>query len=758
MIELLAGAGNKESFITAIKNGANAIYLGTKKFNARGKIDNFSFEELSSLVSYAHLYNVKVYLTLNTLIYDDEINEILEIVYNANKVKIDAFIVQDLGLAHLLKKIYPSIELHASTQMGIHNLEGAIVAEKMGFKRIVLARETPLKEIKRIKQNTNLEIEYFIQGALCVCFSGNCYLSSKLYNESGNRGRCLQPCRLPLTLKDGSKVISTKYHLSSKDFCMARRLKDLIDAGVTSLKIEGRARRSGYVARVVSVYRRLLDGEDFDKKKQDSLKLAFNRGDYCEGYFNGNSGIIDSNIQNNIGLKIGKVVDFKKGNKFNIIVISSNREIGKNDVLKFVREKREVASIVAVDIKQVNGLYHITTTNEVRVNDEVSMLIDYDEENQIINTDKKRYITALFVARQNEKAKLTFKDEESGLSVECESDSLTQVAKNSPLSKEDISKAVCKMANDIFKVLSIKIVADNIFMAKSELNELRRKTTQLLITTLLKDYEEKNNLKTFVPYNFIDENINKYNLNEGKRKIIIQINSLSQLNEEIIKKVDYIIYKAKEWTESEFKNLNKYIIKNNLKQKILIYIPPFLTSEDYKGVLKLISVLGKVRLYINNIGGLSFSFEGYEVVCGGLMNIASKYSALFLQRYNVSEVVLSYEMGVDKANEVNSKLAEECFYISYGSLPYMTLKHCPFKENFNCTCSNCSYKENLTLTNSNSNTFKFVRDKIVNCSFELVTTKVEDRLNEIKNYPRLNLLLIFDGESEREILSIIKNL
>ena len=245
-MKLLSPAGDMESLKMAVLNGADEVYLGVKDFNARN-IEGFSLETLKQAVDFAHIYGVKVHLAVNILFTNDEMQNALNLVVDAYNLGVDAFIVQDLGLAYLLNQNYPQIELHASTQMGLHNLEGVEQALKFGFKRVVLARETPLDEIARIKQNTDVEIEYFAQGALCVSFSGNCYMSSYVLNASGNRGKCKQLCRLPYDLRFNNRAVATGYLLSAKDFNMIGRLDDLAKAGVTAIKIEGRARRPYYV-------------------------------------------------------------------------------------------------------------------------------------------------------------------------------------------------------------------------------------------------------------------------------------------------------------------------------------------------------------------------------------------------------------------------------------------------------------------------------------------------------------------------------
>ena len=326
-MELLAPAGNMESLKMAIYNGANAVYLGIKQYNARNNIDGFTLDTLREAVDFAHLYDVRVYLALNILFKDDELQSALDVVVDANNIGVDAFIVQDLGLAYLIKQHYPSIELHASTQMAIHNLEGVRMLERLGFSRVVLARETSPEEIKRISDNSNMEIEFFVQGALCVSFSGNCYMCSHLVDKSGNRGVCQQFCRLPYVFEKG-KVSKRGFLLSAKDICMLDRLSQLSDLGVCSLKIEGRARRPYYVAQACKVYRNALDGKVNLQEDLDALKVAFNRN-FTPAYFDGNANII-SKIQGNNGLKIGVVNSVKNGSKFNEIFIQSNHHnLGK---------------------------------------------------------------------------------------------------------------------------------------------------------------------------------------------------------------------------------------------------------------------------------------------------------------------------------------------------------------------------------------------------------------------------------------------
>ena len=257
-IELLAPAGDFESLQGAIANGANAIYLGTTAFSARAFAKNFSLEELNQAVQYAHLRNVRIFVTVNTLYQDDEMKDVLSLIDSLYDLQIDALLIQDIGLLKLVHERYPDMELHTSTQMSIMSLEALRYFEDLGVKRVVLARENTIDEIKYICSHTDLEIEVFAHGALCVGYSGQCLMSSMIGRRSGNRGACAQPCRLPYSLEEDGKIINTSYLMSTMDLCTSDHINEYIEAGVASLKIEGRMKRPEYVAAVTQVYSKAI--------------------------------------------------------------------------------------------------------------------------------------------------------------------------------------------------------------------------------------------------------------------------------------------------------------------------------------------------------------------------------------------------------------------------------------------------------------------------------------------------------------------
>ena len=286
MLELLAPAGSMEALQAAVQNGANAVYLGCGMFNARQSAKNFTPQTLVEAVKYCHVRGVAVHLTLNTLVSDREMKDLCDLIRHAAIAGVDAFIVQDLGVLQLCRQIAPSVPIHGSTQMTIHSLSGVLLCAAWGMSRVVLSRELSRDEIAKICAESPIEIEVFGHGALCMCYSGQCYLSSAIGGRSGNRGRCAQPCRQSY----GYGRWENKYPLSLKDNCLVQYVKELEALGVASLKLEGRMKRPEYVATVTNVYRRAIDEGRVDEDMMEQLRIAFNRQGFTDDYYKGQTG------------------------------------------------------------------------------------------------------------------------------------------------------------------------------------------------------------------------------------------------------------------------------------------------------------------------------------------------------------------------------------------------------------------------------------------------------------------------------------
>ncbi len=707
-IELLAPVGNMQSLMAAINGGADAVYLGLSNFNARNNIENFTIENLKEGVDKAHLFGVKVYLALNILFKDDEVKDVLDMVRFAIKCKVDAFIVQDIGISNLLSKNFKGIELHASTQMGLHNLEGAKFAEKLGFKRIVLSRETPLSEIKRIKEGTNLEIEYFVQGALCVGFSGNCYLCSLLAGASGNRGKCKQFCRLKYKINGSAEG----YYLSTKDFCMLPSLKEMIESGVMSLKIEGRARRPAYVAAAVQTYRKAIDNNfNFENQDVENLKKVFNRGDFISGYFKGEK-IIYSNAQNHIGIEIGKIVSFKSGKRFNEIVVYSSHKLLKGDTIKLFENEREIATISPVDIKTIGeNKYLFTTTSIAKKGQSLRLIVDGKFEETLLKKQRKLEFDVEFQAKDN--LVLMVKLLAKNLEIEETFKNLLSPAKSQPLSENDVLQSFNK-CGDEFKLHSLKCELDNVFLRKSDLNEIRRVMLEKLRKKLIQANEkkeeviEKNNLT-----------ISTQNAPKNQKKIVFfnDLNKIKHISEEKLENFEYFVYSPSLYSIENVKAVYQYFYN----KKLYLDMPIIATCEDITILKSILNDLPDLGIYATNYYALTLR-KPDKTIIGSEMNVVNSYAIDFFTQNGYENIVISKE----DFNFQDILAVKTQLFIDKRKPNLIYFKHCPIKEHFGGSCADCKYRDNIKYTLGNES-FKLQRKKVVNCHFYLKREKVNPR-------------------------------
>lgn len=664
-MKLLSPAGDFESLKMAVFYGADEVYLGVKNFNARN-IEGFSLNSLREAVDFAHLYHVKVHLAVNILFSNSELQSALDLVVDAYNLGVDAFIIQDLGLASLISKNYPEICIHASTQMGFHNLEGVQFAKSVGFSRVVLARETPLEEIKRIKQNCDIEIEYFAQGALCVSFSGNCYLSSYLCGASGNRGKCKQLCRLPYKFFEGNKKLAEGYLLSAKDFCMADRLQELKDAGVDAIKIEGRARRPYYVAVATREYRNALDGKPADLSE---LKLAYNR-DFTPGYFDGNGKII-SNYKNHIGVQIGKITKVVRGKNFNEIFIYSRQKIAPKSTIKTFNGFVEKNTLTLFDIKEVGkNLYRATTTQNVESGLDVNLIIDASK-NDVENFTRKIKINLKVQAVAEKNLRVEFVLNNKTYIVEGDK---CEEAQNQPLNQDEIINNFSK--NPYFSP-RLFIETKNAFVPKQKLNEFRRNV-----------YEKIYKIKT-------ENNIDKL----SKTKIDTSVFTKGFDDFEITQnssgnyQSNNVVYSPDIY---DVLDVEKFV-ENCKKQNKIPFLdtPNFALKKDIE-ILKNIIEKTHINIVANNYYTLAFPTQK---VAGAGLNVFNNISA------NVLGVPVVCAEG-----ESFPKMPA----------PFMTLRHCPIKTHLHSDCSNCRYNNDFYYVMENGKTLQLVRKKLSTCTFLLV--------------------------------------
>lgn len=713
-VELLSPVGSFEGLKCAVYNGADAVYLGLENFNARGNIENFTMENLKDATTFAHMFGVKVYLTLNTLVKDEEFENVIDYVKNALKSRVDAFIVQDIGLIYYLRQHFPNIELHASTQMGLNNLEGVNALKDLGFSRVVLARETPLSEIKRIKENSSVDIEYFVQGALCVSFSGNCYLCSLLTGASGNRGKCKQFCRLPFSASIGDEH-RQGYLLSTKDFCLLPKLKQLLDSGVTSLKIEGRARRPAYVAVATGIYRKALDN-GFKYNDDDILKLkkVYNRGNFTLGYFTSEK-IIYPYVQNHMGIKIGEVIDFSKGKKFNIITIKSNYDIKKGDVIKFIKNQKEVGVISAVDIKKEEDIYKLSTTSVLPYPCQANLIVDSHLESDFLNNKRYIDVDVTLSLRAGERARVTMsaKDvKDSFTSV-----FLTEEAKTLPITYEECKSQFNKMG-DYFRLKNFVADLGNVFLTKAQLNGLRREGIELLKEKLIENYEKTNKIQE--KSQFFDK---KWQIID-KKQIAKDMIVFDDFDKVELSQDKIFIYAPNLYGDNI-----KALYQEYKDQNIFISLPIMASEGEIEKVKDILEYCQNWGVVANNYWALELK-DRDKTIIGSSLNVFNSYAIKYYADRGYKNIILSIEEHSNIKNSGVNLYEYASFYPEY-----MYFRHCPFIEHFNSSCDKCKFNNNLVY-NLNGEEFVIKRQKIISCQFVLkakkrVTKVSQENVNKI---------------------------
>ncbi len=486
--ELLAPVGSKEALIAAIENGADAVYFGGKVFSARQYASNFTHEELEWAIDYAHVRGVKAYVTMNTLVKDSELEEASDYLQFLCNAGADAVIVQDMGILRLLREQMPELPVHASTQMTIHNVEGVKFLKELGVKRVIPARELSLEEIRRIKSETNMEIETFVHGALCFSYSGQCILSSMIGGRSGNRGHCAQPCRKKYRMND-----IEGYLLSPKDLNMSEHIGALVEAGIDSFKIEGRMKRHEYVAGVVRVYRKLIDRYfeapvDFrvTEDEKHTLLQLFNRG-FTTGYFFGNPGseLMSRKYPYNIGTKLGTVVDYEPQEKLVSIKLKAPLRAGDGigiggrgtgvTVRKIFIENRMVTAA------KTGSLVRIPFDGDVARGDAVFKTYDSGLMATLETGNIRKIPIKIAVkARIGEPVELRINDAGNEIKIH---GGLVSGAERKPISRQSIAGQLIKLGSTFFEAQEVTFDIDgNIFIPVSELNELRRRAVAELET------------------------------------------------------------------------------------------------------------------------------------------------------------------------------------------------------------------------------------------------------------------------------------
>ena len=780
-IELLAPVGGFESLIAAVQNGADAVYLGGNTFNARINASNFDEKSLKKAVEYAHVRGVDVYLTLNTLLFDTEFQELTEYLIYINSIGIDAVIIQDLGVVRFLKSIIPNMPLHASTQMTVHNLEGVLELQGLGFERVVLARELSLSEIDYICANSSIDIEVFVHGALCICYSGQCLMSSIIGGRSGNRGLCAQPCRLPYTLeseKDSVKIMKG-YLLSPKDLCSIRGIGDIIVSGVKSLKIEGRMKKPEYVATVVRIYRKYIDMYHENKnivvadQDEDELLQIFNRGGFTNGYFYGKSGsnMMSYEKPSNWGTYVGRVGKYNNTKREIEIILESNLFLGdgiefwQNDNFEGMRVNKITKNNVQVKSAQKGETVYLNVqekvsegikvykTSSIELNEKASK--SFDRENRRINIRGKIEI------KLGSPVSLMVWDND-GNEAKIEGTICSEKAQKVSLTYERLVDQMKKLGDTPFVFEDIEISIENgISIPISEINNIRRSAIEKLMEIrAIKNYKQIDEcvLKANLQEIFISENIN----NKKITKLSVRLNKIiKNINTDIFVDRYYISI-----TEI-LKNKQKAILFiNRLRDsgsEVFLSMPRILRKNMVSLIIDYVNSIGNIDgILTTGIGQKELFNKDIKFATDFAYNIINSQCLDLIAKKGFVSATLSQELKLSQIKHIIKSSKTNVELIVYGRIPLMISEYCPAgsiigDKNCENKCSlNC--KENFFLIDRLENRMPIITDNLT-CQSQILNSKIlflgQDIEKVVQNGPDY-IRLDFTIEDGNEINNMIK--
>lgn len=800
MIELLSPAGDFECLQAAVQNGADSVYFGADSFSARASATNFGLDEVKKAIEYAKIRGVKTNLALNTLIKDEEFSEALELAKKAYEFGIDAIIVQDLGLAKKLIKLFPDLPIHGSTQMTVHNLNGALELEKLGFKRVVLSRELSTDEIEHICKNSNIEIECFAHGALCISYSGQCLFSSMLGGRSGNRGKCAGPCRLPYELLEDGKKVNEGYLLNTRDLCALDYIPFFIESGVSCLKIEGRMKSPTYVAIVTKIYRKYIDLALSDKPykvdEQDRKELmqVFNRGMSSAGHLDTkpNKNLVFKEKPNNMGLFLGTVRNFNK-NKGHITLelkepieigdtISLQKETGTYTISEIMQKNTNITETKPgqlVTIGRMKG--NISAGDKVYKLSSKSLTLSAKESYQKEN--KKIGLNCKIIIKKNQPVSITvtaatdskiYKD----LNLSYELDYLPVEAQNRPLDQETVIRQISKTASTPFEFKNIDIeLDDNVFITKlSLLNELRRNVLEkvedfaLSHISRITNIDISNELETPTLSNmrsFIKSKTQ--NIEKKSPKISVLLNKLNlDFDYNNLENIDNIYIPLKYFTNRKYSSILKTL---SAKFDTYIYMPTIIKA-NYKNLfyanaqmaIEQYSIKGVVVSNICNILLLQDLFEDldkyYQLITNYTFNVFNSNTVLELKELGISQFVISPELDKETINQLCDYNYLQKELMVYGKLPLLNINYCLLGESDKCypTCTaNCKSAHAYELKDRLNMKFPILPDNVqtVTTIYNSKTTSISTKDFNI-DFARLDFLDESIDEIN-EIISTVKN-
>ena len=745
MIELLSPVGDFDCLKAAVQNGANAVYFGSNLFSARAFAKNFDKDELEQAINYAKLRGVKTHLTLNTLIKDEEFEEAFNVAKTAYEFGIDAIIVQDLGLAINLINSFPDLEIHASTQMTTSNLEGVKKLEHLGFKRVVLSRECSISEIEHICKNSDIEIEVFTHGALCISYSGQCLFSSMVGGRSGNRGMCAQPCRLPYSLFSEDKVLDKGYLLSPRDLCSLENLPNLISAGVSSLKIEGRMKSPTYVATVTKIYRKYIDlaykflnnevsKYEIDLNDKKELMQVFNRGEFSTGHLldSPNKKLIYPQKPNNMGITLGKVLKFNP-NK-GLITVKLEDEVAIGDGISFENEstKYTISELMNKNINIKSGLTGNTVTfgrmkGNIKPGDKIFKLTDKTLSAEALNSfskeNVKTYLSCNLEIHSSKKISVTVNSLNFNLDVNFEYDYITDIAKNSPITQDKIINQFNKTLNTCFEFSEINIdLDDNVFIPTSIINDIRRTAISLIEEKIISSFKrESNSIITKLQSNC------ETSIKHQEKAVLLNILN-TNYDYSKLKNFDKIYIPLKYFSDKNYEKILK-LLEN--KSKLYICMPVVVKDRYLSTIKKSVeNALNKFNIsgaVVSEMSSISL-FKNIEIIANYNFNIFNSYSSKEIQKLGFSSLTLSPELNESELSNISAKNKE---VIVYGKIPLMTMSYCLLGKSNRCykECDHLCLKNNSYYLNDRYN-FKF---RVIPDNIQTLTTIYNSRNTSVSN-------------------------
>ena len=777
-VELLSPAGSWDALVAAVQNGADAIYMGGTKFSARRMADNFDNDKLKEAIDYAHLYGVKIYITINILIKEKELDDLRSFLPLLEEYSVDGVIIQDLGAIRIIAQEYPKLSLHASTQMTVHQLEGVQVLENMGFSRVVPARELTLEEIRHITQNSQVKVETFIHGALCVSYSGQCLMSSILGGRSGNRGMCAQPCRLPYTLNKGEAngKGKPKYQISMKDLSSIDFLDDIIAAGVTSFKIEGRMKRAEYVAVVTREYRKALDimlkdGHYLPNKTVDKeLQQIFNRGGFTKGYYYGTDhrNLFAQKKPNHWGIYLGKVTGTDK----NIVWIELDDDIEVGDGIEYWVEEgsskgqtvssliingRNIEKGVKGQVVGIKSSIRIESGTYVYRTSKASQL--KLAESSYSNIYKRKIpVKAVAELKMDGKPALTLWDQE-GNQGRTTLEYQIQPAIKRALNEDEITIQLNKLGDTPFIIESLTVNMDEgIFLPVSVLNQLRREAVQDLIGNRVGYYHER-------AIKISDRNISVANLPPIYQSIenpqLCGYLDRLDIEPSVLEGLDVLSYAPRTFSFKLYEL--KEQVSNIQKMRISVHLVlPRITRMDDMTLLR--SLPDEIwtifdDYQIGNLGQIKLLTEKGIQKCYGDygLNVMNTLSIAQLYDLGLKGIVLSPELTIGEIRDIIKKSSLPCEILVYGRVTLMTMEYCPHAMEKK-GCSSCRSMSESSLTDRMGYEFPLVKRRISHCYTELLNSQsifLADDMNAIHRVSAAGWGLKLEGLTEKEMQSVL---